>query len=96
MADGIHLLTARAVGAITEAGQYLDRGGLNVRVAAGGTRQWACRYTRGGRAKWMGLGGFPAASITVARERASEKSKSPPANHYIGSELTAAGSNSAL
>lgn len=53
-------------------GMHADGGGLYLRVAPGGSRQWIFRYRKGGRLVDMGLGGVASVSLSKARERAAE------------------------
>jgi integrase len=69
MARGIHKLgTAREVAKLKEPGYYGDGGGLWLQVAPGGSRSWVYRFTIQGKAREMGLGGFPLVSLEAARE----------------------------
>jgi len=47
-----------------------DGDGLYLRVATAQRRSWAFRYQRHGKGPEMGLGGFPAVSLTAARDKA--------------------------
>jgi integrase len=68
----LNRLSAKAVESIKERGYFADGGGLYFRVSGFDTRSWAFRYTRGGKAREMGLGPYPDVSLKEARERASE------------------------
>ena len=63
-------LTAMKAKAITATGLHGDGGGLYLRVAAGGSRQWLQRITIDGKRRDIGLGGFPAVSLARARQLA--------------------------
>jgi integrase len=52
-------------------GLYADGGGLYLRVAKGGSRQWIFRYRKDGRLTDIGLGGTAAVPLSVARDRAA-------------------------
>jgi integrase len=59
----------------TDPGLYNDGGGLYLRVASGGSRQWIFRYTINGKTHDMGLGSADTFSLKEARERAREARK---------------------
>jgi integrase len=52
-------------------GLYSDGGGLYLRVAAGGTKNWVFRFMRDGRARAMGLGPVHTLGLAEAREHAA-------------------------
>lgn len=58
--------------AIRAPGKHAAGGGLYLRVAPGGSRQWVFRYQRTGRRHELGLGPYPAVSLRDARARAAE------------------------
>ena len=58
--------------AIRKPGRHAAGGGLYLRVAAGGSKQWVFRYQRMGRRHELGLGPYPAVSLRDARVRAAE------------------------
>jgi len=68
-------LSANLVKALAERGYYADGGGLYFRVSEFGTRLWAFRYARAGRAREMGLGPYPEVTLKDARELALEARK---------------------
>jgi integrase len=51
---------------------YADGGGLYLRVAEGGSRQWVFRYRTNGRLRDMGLGPVHTLNLAAARERARQ------------------------
>jgi integrase len=53
-------------------GMYADGGGLYLRVAAGGSKNWVFRYTANGRLRDMGLGPVHTLSLAEARDAATE------------------------
>ena len=63
-------LTATRAKAVTKPGLHGDGGGLYLRVAAGGSRQWLQRVTVAGKRRDIGLGAFPAVSLAKARQAA--------------------------
>ena len=65
-------LTVKRIERLTEPGRHGDGGGLYLRVAPGGSKQWILRVVAKGRRQDVGLGGFPATSIQEARDRAFE------------------------
>jgi hypothetical protein len=51
-------------------GTYGDGGGLYLRVAKGGSKQWVFRFKRGGKQRDMGLGSAATFTLAEAREAA--------------------------
>lgn len=72
MANSINRLSDRAVRAKKNKGMYADGGGLYLQVSAVGSKSWIFRFKRDGRARDMGLGGWPGVSLADAREKAAE------------------------
>lgn len=68
MGRGLHRLSAVGVTGRKQPGYYADGGGLYLRVAAGGSKGWVFRFTRGGKTREAGLGGCSAVSLAAARE----------------------------
>lgn len=62
-------LTAAKAKSLTKPGRYGDGGGLYLRVAPGGSRQWVQRLMTNRRRRDLGLGGFPVVSLAEARTR---------------------------
>jgi hypothetical protein len=58
---------------------YADGGGLYLRVAEGGSKNWVFRYTANGRLRDMGLGPVHTLSLAEARDAATECRKLRPA-----------------
>jgi integrase len=58
-----------------QAGMYADGGGLYLRVAEGGSKQWIFRYVANGRLRDMGVGPCHTLTLAEARERATEARK---------------------
>jgi integrase len=58
-----------------EPGMYADGGGLYLRVAEGGSKQWIFRYVTNGRLRDMGIGPEHTLTLAEARERATEARK---------------------
>jgi integrase len=56
-------------------GMYADGGGLYLRVAEGGSKQWIYRYITNGRCRDMGIGPSHVLTLAEARERARTASK---------------------
>jgi integrase len=56
-------------------GMYADGGGLYLRVAEGGSKQWIFRYATNGRLRDMGIGPEHTLTLAEARERATEARK---------------------
>ena len=49
---------------------HCDGGGLNLRVMPSGSKQWVQRIHIDGRARMIGLGGYPVITLAKAREKA--------------------------
>lgn len=75
MAQSINRLTAGHISKINIPGKYPDGGGLLLRIAAGGSKQWQFRFRRSGRERYMGLGSTRTVSLTEARARALDARK---------------------
>src|SRR5215470_5520713 len=71
----LNRLSTRKVETAKEPGLYADGGGLYLRVADGGSKQWIFRYTVNGRNHDMGLGPVHTLTLAEARERATEARK---------------------
>jgi integrase len=52
-------------------GVFCDGGGLYLHCDPPAQRSWLFRYRMNGKARWMGLGPYPAVSLAKARERAA-------------------------
>src|ERR671912_2482073 len=70
MARSINRLSARAVSTLRGPKRYSDGNNLYLDVERGGARRWTFLYRRHGRLREMGLGGFPAVSLSEARQSA--------------------------
>jgi integrase len=68
----LHRFTALAVSRITKPGMHHDGGGLYLQVTATGAKSWIFRFMLKRHAREMGLGSFPAISLSGARARATE------------------------
>jgi integrase len=68
-------LTERKVRQRNNRGYLNDGGGLYLRVAKGGSKQWVYRFTVIGRLREMGLGPIATLSLEEAREKAREYRK---------------------
>jgi hypothetical protein len=71
MSRAIGKLTARSVAAATKKGRYADGGGLYLVVSKSGSKSWAFRYTRNGKAHEKGLGSADL-SLADARRKAQQ------------------------
>ncbi len=58
------------VKSLAKPGRHSDGGGLYLVVDPSGAKRWCFKYQRAGKAREMGLGGYPAISIEEARNRA--------------------------
>ena len=72
MARRIDRLSDRTVKAKKAKGYYADGDGLYLQVSASGSKSWVFRFKRDGKARDMGLGGYPAVSLSEARQKAKE------------------------
>src|SRR6516162_8162512 len=71
MARTLNRLSAFKVEKTKEPGLYCDGGGLYLRVAEGGSKQWVFRYVTNGRPRDMGIGPVHTLTLAQARERAA-------------------------
>ena len=69
---GLHNLSDVTLRSQLVPGRYGDGGGLYLRVAPSGQKSWVFRYRVNGCQRDMGLGGYPAVSLKVARAKAAE------------------------
>lgn len=65
-------MSARRAETITKAGRHQAGDSLYLVVAKTGRKTWVLRYQLGGRRTDMGLGAYPAVSLSEAREKAAE------------------------
>jgi integrase len=75
MARTLNRLSTFKVEKSKQPGMYADGGGLYLRVAEGGSKQWIFRYVANGRLRDMGIGPCHTLSLAEARERATEARK---------------------
>ena len=68
-----HALTAAKVRTETNPGNYNDGNRLTLRLQESGSKQWVLRTTINGKARNIGLGGYPHVGLAEARELAHEK-----------------------
>ncbi len=68
-------LTALKIAKAKQPGMYADGGGLYLRVAPEGTKQWVLRYMLNRRPRWMGLGPLSLYGLQEARTEALEARK---------------------
>ena len=72
MARSIHKLSdAVARSDRLKAGRHSDGGGLYLSVSPSGAKSWVFMWTREGKRREMGLGGYPEVSLAKARARAA-------------------------
>ncbi len=62
-------LTVKRINALAKPGRFGDGGGLYLEIPKGGTKSWIQRITVDGRRRDIGLGGFSAVSLAMARQR---------------------------
>ena len=65
-------LSATKAKALSKPGRYTDSGGLHLFVSKTGKKSWVQRITVDGKRRDIGLGGFPAVSLALARERSAD------------------------
>ena len=75
MSRTLNRLSALKAERTKQPGMYADGGGLYLRVAEGGSKQWIYRYVTNGRPRDMGIGPVHVFTLAEARERAREASK---------------------
>jgi integrase len=75
MARTLNRLSAFKVEKAKKAGMYCDGGGLYLRVADGGSKQWIYRYVTNGRPRDMGIGPVHVLTLAEAREKARDAAK---------------------
>src|SRR6516225_3232599 len=75
MARPLNRLSAFKVEKAKRPGMYADGGGLYLRVAEGGSKQWIFRYVANGRLRDMGMGPCHTLTLAEARERATAQRK---------------------
>jgi integrase len=75
MARTLNRLSTFKVEKAKQPGMYADGGGLYLRVAEGGSKQWIFRYVTNGRLRDMGIGPCHTLTLAEARERATEARK---------------------
>ena len=64
-------LTQIGVQRLKETGLHSDGLGLYLFVKPTGAKSWVLRYMLNGRARAMGLGGYPDITLAAAREKAA-------------------------
>lgn len=72
MPRGIHKLTDTGIRAEKAAGRHSDGGGLYLNVTSTATKSWLFMWVRDGKRREMGLGAYPALSLSKARAKAVE------------------------
>ena len=75
VARTLNRLSAFKVEKAKRPGMYADGGGLYLRVAEGGSKQWIFRYVANGRLRDMGIGPCHTLTLAEARERATAQRK---------------------
>jgi len=75
MTRSLNRLTSLKVARTKTPGMYADGGGLYLRIAEGGSKQWIFRYVTNGRLRDMGIGPVHTLTLAEARERATEARK---------------------
>src|SRR6516162_11474687 len=75
MSRTLNRLTTLKVSRTKAPGMYADGGGLYLRVAEGGSKQWIYRYVTNSRPRDMGIGPVHVLTLAEAREKAREASR---------------------
>jgi integrase len=75
MARTLNRLSNFKVERAKQPGMYADGGGLYLRVAKGGSKQWIFRYVASGHLRDMGIGPCHTLTLAEARERATQARK---------------------
>ena len=81
-------LSATKAQALSKPGRYTDGAGLHLFIGKTGKKSWVQRVTIDGKRRDIGLGGFPAVSLALARERSADihmavaEGKDPLANKH--------------
>jgi Arm DNA-binding domain len=65
-------LTDLKVRKLAKPGRHADGAGLYFDISPAVARHWVFLYTRNGRRRELGLGGYPETSLVEAREKAVE------------------------
>ncbi|MEW6438000.1 MAG: integrase arm-type DNA-binding domain-containing protein [Pseudomonadota bacterium] len=68
----IKRLDAEDIASLTTVGRHRDGGGLILNVSDKGTKSWSFIWSKDGRTREAGFGGFPAVSVDAARVKAAE------------------------
>lgn len=71
MARAIHKLNDAKVKATNKAGRVSDGGGLYLRVSPSSSKSWSFMWNHNGNRFEIGLGAYPAVSLSLARSKAS-------------------------
>lgn len=75
MARAINKLDDRTVKSKKAAGYHADGNGLYLSIKPSGAKSWILRYMVAGKAREMGLGGYPAFGLADARQRRDSERK---------------------
>ncbi len=72
MARTLNKLSDVAVKAAKQSGRHSDGGGLYLNVSPTGTKSWLFMWTVDGKRREMGMGSYPAVSLSKARAKAND------------------------
>ena len=72
MVRSIQKLTDTGIRTTKEKGRYSDGGGLYLNVTENGTKSWIFMWVQEKKRREMGLGSYPALTLSKARARAVE------------------------
>jgi hypothetical protein len=72
LARTLQRLTALSVSRVRKPGYLADGGGLYLQITAAHAKSWIYRFMLANRRREMGLGPYPAVSLSAARKAASD------------------------
>ncbi len=72
MARALYKLSDVTVKATKKIGRHSDGGGLYLNVSPTGTKSWVFMWVVGGKRREMGMGSYPAISLSKARSKAND------------------------
>ena len=88
-------LSAAKARDLIQPGKYRDQHGLFLNIAKGGSKSWLQRITIDGKRREIGLGGYPAVSLTDARKTALSNLASVKSGKSVATKRRAQGEKAA-
>jgi integrase len=73
MARTLNRLTELRAKRLNKPGRHADGGNLFLDIGPSGSKHWSFIFTRDGRRRELGLGPYPAVTLSAAREKAQER-----------------------